>query len=103
VSNTDVTAYIAGIGGLLTAIALVYGAVRSARKAASDSTVTARQQLSADYKSDRDQARGELATIDATYLARIAVLTADYEARLAALRAQNAKLIEQLGDRDAAP
>ena len=91
-SPTELTALAGAIGGLLIAFATYYSTVKSSKTAAAASTVTTWRELSSEYKADRDEARDELAEVDAKYRARIRDLEADYQAQLSAMRARITQL-----------
>lgn len=100
----ELTTILSVVGGLLVALGTVYGAVRSARKAAAESTVTTWQALSAEYKADRDAARVELGTIDDRYRRRIAGVEEDCRARVAELSEEIRLLRQRLfGDDRSSP
>lgn len=93
---TELTGVLAAIGGVIVALGTYLGTVRAARRAAADSTINTWQELSAEYKADRDKARAELADVDSKYRARIRDLEQDYQTQLTAMRTRITQLENDL-------
>jgi type V secretory pathway adhesin AidA len=83
---TELTALISTGGAGLGAVGAYYASVKSAKTAAATSTVSTWKDLSAERKAERDEARADLAEIDAKYRNRIREMEADYQAQLTAMR-----------------
>jgi phage host-nuclease inhibitor protein Gam len=95
---TELTAFISTGGAALGAIGAYYASVRSAKTAAVTSTVSTWKDLSAERKIERDEARADLAEIDAKYRARMREMEADYQAQLTAMRARITQLEADLAE-----
>lgn len=82
----DLTAALAAAGGLTVALATYYGAIRSARKAIADTTVTTWQGLSAEYKAERDSLRTELVARESAFQERFDRMDENYRLQIGVAR-----------------